>query len=381
MFATSCAIAAANSLPSETNTMGKIILDVRRVGFRNNMPDGDTRSPETFAFPACMTSMLECMGEDVKWRDIQAHNREWTERFLNKEIIAATGIGFGLLWSKEYCPSSTDLTQVNADHNDTIRLAFDYAGYACEIIDKTNGNKTAMRDKIFASLKAGRPVLAFGMVGPPECAIICGYDPATDSMLGWSHFQNWANVGKAENGMFIQPDWHNENWKIAICGEKTAPQRDIKAIIKRGLAIMEATSFCDGYYLSGYPAYDAWIAYVQNADCDTMSDDKLKSWHKFHNLLLGNHAEARCYLGNYLSANANGNEDILAAGKNMAEIHDTCWKLWGVVGGIGAPDAWQKMRDPEKRAELAALLTKIKQLDHDAMLALKRAVAEQQWQI
>jgi AraC-like DNA-binding protein len=109
-------------------------LDVRSVGFLQNLKN-DNRSPESFAFPACMTSLMEYIGEDARWQTIHAHNREWTKRKLNDAFLAATGMGFGILWHKDVCPSSFDLTQVN-EHNATIKYAFDYIGYDCDILEK-----------------------------------------------------------------------------------------------------------------------------------------------------------------------------------------------------------------------------------------------------
>jgi hypothetical protein len=159
-------------------------LDVRSVGFLQNLKN-DMRSPESFTLPACMTSLMEYIGEDARWQTIRAHDREYTKRRLYDAILAATGMAFGLLWHKDVCPSSFDLTQVN-DHNATILHAFDYVGYNCEIVERTGSNLREMKDLITQSIDAGRPVLAFGIVGPPECSIVCGYDGGGDTLFGWS---------------------------------------------------------------------------------------------------------------------------------------------------------------------------------------------------
>jgi len=101
-------------------------LDVRSVGFLNNLKD-DMRAPESFAFPACLTSLMEYLGEDAKWETIHAHDREYTRRNLYNGILAATGMAFGLLWHRENCPSSFDLTQVN-DHDTTISFRIRFRG-------------------------------------------------------------------------------------------------------------------------------------------------------------------------------------------------------------------------------------------------------------
>lgn len=355
------------------------LLSVRPVGSLGDpqMKD-DTRSPESFPFPACLTSLMEAIGEDVQWETTPAHGRDWTHRQVNKAYLAASGMAFGLLWHPEVCPSSFDLMQVNQDHNDTIRYAFDYAGYDCEIIEKTDDNAALLRSKVILSIDAGRPVLAFGVTGPPECGILCGYDDDGETVYGWYHFQSHEPAECLPNGMFIKKNWtackpfEDGLWKIVLCGDKKAPQTSLMPLLKRGVAIMEATEV--GGYLAGTAAYDAWISYVQDPAYETMDDQTLKNRHWFHRVLVGSHAEARCYLGGFLHSRANGDARISKAADCFNEIHDTCWKVWGVLGGLHTPDGYLGLRDAQKRAELAALIGRIRDLDGTALSSLRQAL-------
>jgi hypothetical protein len=336
------------------------MLDVRRVGFVHDLAS-DTRSPESFAFPACLTSLIESLGGDVGWRTIEAHGREWTERFAYKDYLVATGMAFGLLWHPANCVSAADLSQVNADHNDTIRRGFDYAGRRVEIVEKSEANGALLRERIVANLDAGRPVLAFGIVGPPECSIVCGYDLDGEVLIGWSHFH--------PDGMFREPDWLAGLWKIVLCGEPRTPVRDLKAIVEHGVSIMDLREV-DGY-AAGVEAYDAWIAYVSDKACESMDDDGLRRWHELHHMLVGNHAEARAYLSNFLSVRGAGQPLLERAAAHFMNIHDTCWRVWDVMDGLGAPEGYLGLRDPAKREQLAELLGSIRDLDRQAADALR----------
>lgn len=348
------------------------VLNVRRVGFLQDMP-GDSRSPESFAFPACLTSLLECIGEDVLWETIHAHNREWTQRFVNKQILAASGMAFGLLWSPEICPSSFDLMQVNEDHADTIRLGFAYVGRECQIIGAEAGAAN-LRRKVVESIGAGVPALAFGIGGNFECSILCGYENNGERILGWNHFQKEGMQAElAENGMFRLGDWEKDVWTLALCGEKKKPDNSLRGVIERGLRIMERSE--TGGYLAGEAAYDAWIAYVSDAACRDMDDAALRQRYWFHHVLTGNHAEARCYLGNYLSSEANGDKRLMLAAQCMDDIHSACWRLWGVAGGISAPDGYLCLRGDGKRLELAQIIGEIRALDRKALDAMKHWLA------
>jgi hypothetical protein len=291
-------------------------------------------------------------------------------------------MGFGLLWHKEVCPSSFDLTLVN-EHDETIRRAFDYVGYECEIVEKTGENREEMKRLITASIDAGRPVLAFGVVGPPECAIVCGYDSGGDTLFGWSHFQSRNPDDNESNGMFRATDWHGDIWKIVLCGEKREPDQNLGEIVRRGVAITEAEVLglpaASGEeldaYLSGHAAYSAWASYVLDPAYETIDDNELRGKFWFHSALTGNHAEARCYLGDFLRKAAGGDGRLKQAASCYAKIHRLCWDIWKVSGGIHSKDGYLAFRDPEKRGELAALIRKIEALDFEAVERLKAWLA------
>jgi len=350
-------------------------LDVRAVGYLDNMP-GDPRSPESFALPACLTSLMEHLGEDPRWETIRAHNRDWQKRRLYDAILAATGMSFGLLWWHgpsdgehygEVCPSSFDLTQVNAEHNETIRRAFQYVGYACEIVERSQENfEERCKRLIPASIDAGKPVLAFGPIKPrEECSIVCGYGDGGDTLFGWSHFTHHSCADTESNGMFRVSDWQGKIDKIVLCGEKTRPQDDLREIIRHGLAIATADEI-DGLY-AGRAAYDAWVKYIDNPAYAKMKKKGLKGKYWFHSTLTGNHAEARAYLSGFLREPAGGDARLARAADMYMEIHDTCWKIWGAAGGgKRGKNAFKALSKAKKRGAIIALIRRIEDLDFAA---------------
>ncbi|MCL2741485.1 MAG: hypothetical protein FWE70_05160, partial [Oscillospiraceae bacterium] len=195
------------------------ILDVRFTGNIHERK-GDARSPESFPLPACMASLAEALGIDPAWIEIEAHGRKWSKRTLYDDVLACTGMAFGLLWHDEACHSCLDLTQVNP-HDRTIALAFDRIGYGHEVVMKDGVNYAAVKGRIVSSVDAGKPVLAFGLIGPPECGIICGYGDSGDTLYGWSHFQSHDPAHCHANGMFKADagyGWYGRAWKFAFCG-------------------------------------------------------------------------------------------------------------------------------------------------------------------
>lgn len=343
--------------------LNKKILDVVKVGFNGNT--GDNRSPESFAFPACMTSLMEYLGEDYPRLNIEENNYNYTVRTGNVSFLAASGMAFGLLWHKEYCLGSMDLTQVN-EHDLTIQYAFDWAGYDFEIIN-ANNNYHTIKEKIVKAINEGIPVLAFGIIGPPECSIITGYDEFGDVLIGWSHFQEWEACEKENNGMFRKRNWFDNLWKIVITGEKVSKKRNIEDIIKRGLNIMEKST-CDGY-TAGLKAYEEWINFLLDKELSNINDEDLKIRFRYHHLLVGNLAEARYYLGdffNYYNEELK-NEKFKLIANCFKTIHKLCWQVWGVLGSLNDKELWKNFKDFENRKKIAGIISEIKALDEKAM--------------
>ncbi len=87
-------------------------------------------------------------------------------------------------------------------------------------------------------MERGVPVLAFGVVGPPKCCIICGYDGddgvggdvgdggGDGALVGWNFFVHvppWAGdpgVTILPNGMFRKENWFPETRSLLIIGER-----------------------------------------------------------------------------------------------------------------------------------------------------------------
>lgn len=339
-------------------------LQVRQVGFLHNLKN-DPRSPESFPFPACLTSLMEAIGEDVGIETIESHGREWMKRSMNDAILAASGMAFGLLWHEDICPSSFDLMQINK-HDDTIKYAMDYLGYDYEILAKSaNGdNQEALWQRMVQSLDQGRPVLAFGIIGPPECSLVCGYDEEGQTLYGWSHFQSYAPEDCDENGMFKSQSWFDGLWKIVLIGDKKESKSHLADIIKRGIKLSRQ-NWIDGFF-AGPAAYDAWENNTKHNKYDQMSDEELKAAYDFHHKLVGNHAEARAYLGMFLRKEAGDDAELQRIAGLYDEIHTLCREIWHVAGGFENPDAYLSFREPQKRQEIADLIGKVEQLDLQA---------------
>ncbi len=131
---------------------------------------------ENYMFPSCMRSAMGALGED--------------HAFDFMFFAGVTGDLFTQTWINPKWQYNDSFS--NTCHHTVIPIknAFAACGYDYEYVPKTEiqKDKTKYIQKIVESIDKGIPVLTFGIVGPPICSIIFGYDENGDILIGWSQF-------------------------------------------------------------------------------------------------------------------------------------------------------------------------------------------------
>ncbi len=336
-----------------------VILDVRNV-FTTREEQDESVIYEAMPFAASLASLMEAIGVDPMLLQTTKEGKQISRRAIYDKINAGSGMSFGLLWHEEHCYSSLDLTLVD-EHNSVIEKGFEILGYSAEILDKSEKDKDALKQIIVNEINQGRPVLAFGIVGPPECSLICGYDQEGDVLLGWSHFQSKDPSDLWDNGMFLSDDWYDTVWKLVRVKEKDKEITPTKSILKRGLGIAR-NNLVDGYY-AGAAAYDAWNNYVKQHDYEQMEDSALEEAYRYHHLLIGSHMEARQSLGRYLKLIAHDDSKLLSMADLCDEVVALCLEVWQVAGGQDIEGNYKKLKDMRTREQLDQLMHQMKKAD------------------
>jgi hypothetical protein len=249
-----------------------------------------------------------------------------------------------------------------------------------------------MREEIVESIRGGVPVLTFGPIGPPESALVCGYDRGGDVLLGWSFFQGMppfnAGVEFDTNGMFRARDWFSypPGFSIILVGGKRdrAPIADTYRGALAWMLQVATTPLTFGDRHNGLAAYDAWAAQIERDEDFRADETTLRQRHDVHNGVVGTLAEARWYGMQFLLQAGSGEilpyraaAELLHAAACYAEIHALMWRVWDLAGGNGNPDAWRLFARPEVRQRIAAVLHEARRQDEAAAgsieLALKKA--------
>jgi len=136
-------------------------------------------------FPGAVESVMKYLGEPVPY----------------EYIMGVTGAPFRRVWNRDD-GGNVDLMYF---HPEPHRRLFEALGFAYRVVPCTD--RDVMLNAVKMSIAAGVPVIAFGIIGPPEAGLVTGYDEGGDVLLGHSYF-DFANYGTAR--YYEQADWHAE---------------------------------------------------------------------------------------------------------------------------------------------------------------------------
>lgn len=342
---------------------------------------------ELCPFPACLKTCLETMGERVPY----------------ETIMGVSGAAFRLLWNPEEWDGGNVDTLVMADDPlEPHRRAFEAVGYTYEfmanpeyrrapaVISRLHNftGREAFLNRIAASIRdQRRPVLAFGVIGPPECAIITGYDEGGDLLIGWSFFQEIPEFhldGEREpNGYFRKRDWYSETAGLIVIGDKgeRPPQNEIN---RKALhwALTVASRPKVRQRANGFAAYTAWATALENDDIFATNDlDPLFWLYAVHNDAMTMVAEGRwnasLFLANIARDEPKMAPALLQAAACYADEHDLMWKIRSFLGGAGFSAVQARaLADAHTRRQIIPLILQARAKDCEAAGHIERALAQ-----
>jgi len=311
--------------------------------------EGGPGCPEDICFPAALKAVMQYLGDPIGCK----HTAPSTRRLAAcgyAWLVGITGEAFALSWAPDWRYTSA-IRDIAAEQDDApYRQAMDALGYDCYVDGRGRWSTNSFASGIRASIvDKGRPVIGFGVVGPPEAAIITGYDEDGDILIGWSFFQNMPEFAEGLEyepcGYFRKRDWMgSQTGTMLVIGDKHAePKQD--QIVRRALRwnIEVARRPQARGAANGLAAYEAWAAAIAQDEAFPAGDEAaLRARHKRHEMNVGNVAEARWYGSQFLLEAAEHVhyslvEDLYAAAARLAGEHDLMWKVWDACGATATP--------------------------------------------
>lgn len=374
-----------------TTTRRLVLEGVPRVSFF----EGGSGCPEDIPFPSVMRALMEYLHEaDFGCRSRRGIKPGCPITCSYAFFMGVSGVASFLSWKPGWEGDNVEIMYMSDDPGAPFDHAFRAAGYEHQVVGMEEGrdNEAFFRRQIIESLQEGRPVLAFGPIGPPEAAIVTGYDEGGDVLIGWNFFQNIPefNVGVElePSGQFRKRGWFNypPGFSFILIGQKRL-RPPLSEIYHQALAWMlqvTRTPVTSGGRPNGLAAYTAWADQLLQDDDFPDDEAVLRQRHDVHNNVVGMVAEARAYGSLFLKemtdhidthVHRDTIEPLLHAAACYMGEHALMWKLWDLTGGNGLPDAYRYFADPAIRRQMVPIIHQARDKDAKAADYIERALA------
>jgi len=202
-------------------------------------------------------------------------------------VLAAMGAAFRLRWNKNYWDGgNVDVLNIYPNQYDIFKHTMDACGRNYKLLTRDQATKESFMTFIKEEIDQGRPVIALGIIGPPEACLVTGYMDQGQTLLGWNCFQENKEVASGvtfhECGYFQSSTWWDNPYTIALVsiGSKKDQPFNQKDLLAKAIHIMEENSIDvrDGKgkvrdtYACGQAAYDLWAESIQDESQFNPSD-------------------------------------------------------------------------------------------------------------
>jgi hypothetical protein len=355
-----------------------VLGGVPKVGF--GMIDGNVAMTP---FPACLKACLEYMGDDLGFGSAGKYPRDAVYAYL----MGTTGAAFRLSWKPGWHGDNVASWLVSDDPAEIFRRGFAAAGY--EQMPSGHepgpGKEERFRRMVIESIRdRGLPVIAHGVIGPPEECVIAGYDEDGRVAIGWSFFQDrpeWNEGVEFEpNGYFRKRGWEADTSALIAIGDRAGRPERREAYtdaLQWALRVTrEPVRYGDRH--NGLAAYDAWAEHILRDDevaAGTFPDDAFIVHCDAADVV----AEGRWYASVFLKQAAEvlpeAGDQLLAAAECCKAEHDLVWRIWGIAGGnVPSEETRREFLKPEVRRRIAPLILQARDKDAEAAAHIEEAL-------
>ena len=151
------------------------------------------------------------------------------------ELLALSGAGNRLTWrSGEWFGGNCDILACEEPPFAPHLRALKAIGYTAKIrlfkeivgLKGPYDSLDVAKEEITASIEKGVPVIAMGIIGPPECCVVHGFEKGGDMLIGWNYFQD--SEGFGPDAPFKKENWQNGLFGYLILekADTVPPQRE-----------------------------------------------------------------------------------------------------------------------------------------------------------
>jgi len=314
-------------------------------------------------------------------------------------ILAASGAAFSMRWNlSKWDEGQHDIQLTYKEPNKVFERSFQAVSRSYKMLKRDDSDKGGFISFVCEELKAGRPVIALGIVGPPEACIIAGYNNDGDALLGWSLFQNDAEFRKGvryrENGYFITKSWWENKCTTLLMsiGEEQKPLSDDADILRTALEVMTHNNFITSddeksEIACGQAAFNAWA--------ERIDDDSNFAPNQLLPLLK---AKYTCHQDGQIMVGAGRQaaiEYLKSVGERRPEVTELCdkaveyfniafsavaWEMHPLMSqdkrGMSHEKKLMKFAERETRTQLVGLIRKAQENDYKAQKIIEKIIQQ-----
>lgn len=321
-------------------------------------------------FPMCLKSCANYLGMDVGY----------------DYVMAASGAAFRLTWNTEiWDGGNVDAIFTFDDPGKIFRLGIESLGCDFEMLGRS-AKKQGFIDFIVQKIDAGIPVIACGVIGPPEACLITGYRDGGSTLLGWNFFQDnpmfAVGVTFDDSGYFITDRWweNPDTNAVMALGEVTKERFTPKTVLTNAIEVM--TGRVAGSYAKGISAYDAWAKAILNDDEFSENSvlpilaERLMCHGDAMDCIADGRHNAASYINGLVPLYPAHQELLKAAAAEFEKVSGVFWKMTKVFGGMDRGENEMRMfARPDVRKQLADIIYEAKTADENALQAIKQLEA------
>lgn len=199
-------------------------------------------------FPMCVKSCAEYLGVAVTY----------------SQIMAESGAAFRLVWDTS-CWNGGNVDAIFT-FDDPAKIFVSGLRAMRRELKLLARTKETKKDDFISFIRKeideGNPVIALGIIGPPEACVIAGYRDGGNTLMGWNVFQEYPEhqslVKFEQNGYFITNTWweNPDTCAVIATGTEVIQPFTPKEVLQNAAEVLEGR-MC-GTYAKGLMAYDAW---------------------------------------------------------------------------------------------------------------------------
>jgi RNA polymerase sigma factor (sigma-70 family) len=375
----------------------RVLGSIERVYY--GMQEGH---PEITPFPSCLRACLKALGEE-----------RLPSRLAYARILCHSGAAFRLMWNpSRWDGGSVDILAMDEEAIAPLRRAFEASGFEARLYGNAQArgplpegssvsevacnfpaflDEEGMRSAIVESIDSGKPVIAFGIIGPPEACIVTGYEDSGRLLLGWNFFQDFKDANPEQDfdpaGYFRKRGWYANTTAIALFGERRPiaaadARSEALALIDLALRVMSTRKTGSGKHerVSGQAAFKAWAEAMKSGvlpcgEGESPEDVRLMA----HGDAMDMGNEGRYYAAEYLghladSLSGDGAAAIKDAASAFRAESGTLWEVAMLAGGPQrGSEQLAAMASESTRAKISELILRAAAEEEDATALLVKA--------